>query len=65
MTPALGGSGVDGQNTPFAADLDIRRDEIHDARPFRDAERPDPGMRRAKGEGLGEFALNFQAISIS
>jgi hypothetical protein len=54
MTPALGERGVDGHNTPSAADLGIRRDEIHDARPFRDAERPDPDMRRAKGEGLGE-----------
>jgi hypothetical protein len=58
MTPALGGSGVDG-HTPFAADLDIRRDEIHEARPFRDAERPDPDMRRAKGEGLGGVILKF------
>ena len=72
MTPALRGRGVDGHNTPSAADLTpsaadlgIRRDEIHEARPFRDAERPDPDMRRAKGEGLGEFASNFQAISIS
>ena len=68
MTPALGGRGVDGHNTPSAtpsaADLGIRRDEIHEARQFRDAERPDPGMRRAKGEGLGEFILKLQAISI-
>ena len=69
MTPALGGRGVDGHNTasatPSAADLGIRRDEIHEARPFRDAEQPDPGMRRAKGEGLGEAILKFPAKSIS
>jgi hypothetical protein len=59
MTPALRGRGVDGHNTPSAADLGIRRDEIHEARPFRDAERPDPGMRRAKGEGLGGVILKF------
>ena len=54
--------GFDGHNAPSAADLGIRRDEIHEARQFRDAQRPDPGMRRAKGgirratgEGLGEF----------
>ena len=53
MTPALRGRGVDGHNTPSAADLGIRRDKIHRARAFRAAERPDPGMRRAEGEGLG------------
>jgi hypothetical protein len=43
----LGGQlprGVDVHNTPSAADLGIRRDEIHEARQFRDAERADPGI---------------------
>lgn len=37
---------------PTAADLGIRRDEIHDARKFRDAERADPGVIRRTIEGM-------------
>ena len=37
---------------PTAADLGIRRDEIHEARKFRDAERADPGVIRRTIEGM-------------
>jgi hypothetical protein len=37
-------SSVDDRNTASAADLGLRRDEIHEARQFRDAERADPGI---------------------
>lgn len=37
-------SGVDKHNTTTAADLGIRRDEIHEARRFRDAEVAEPGL---------------------
>lgn len=37
-------SGVDKHNTTTAADLGIRRDEIHEARRFRDAEAAEPGL---------------------
>tara|TARA_R110002110_G_scaffold225601_2_gene439659 strand:- start:4305 stop:4514 length:210 start_codon:yes stop_codon:yes gene_type:complete len=37
-------SGVDKNNTTTAADIGLRRDEIHDARRLRDAERDDPGV---------------------
>jgi hypothetical protein len=37
-------SNVVGDNVSIAADLGIRRDEIHEARQFRDAERADPGV---------------------
>lgn len=36
--------GVDKHNTTTAADLDLRRDEIHEARKFRDAEKEAPGL---------------------
>lgn len=36
-------SGVDKSNTTTAADLGLRRDEIHEARKFRDAEAANPG----------------------
>lgn len=35
---------VDSPNIPTAADLGLRRDEIHEARRLRDAERADPGV---------------------
>ncbi|WP_223428086.1 hypothetical protein [Tateyamaria pelophila] len=39
-------SGVDKRNTTTAADLGLRRDQIHDARLIRDAEAADPGITR-------------------
>jgi hypothetical protein len=39
-----GRSKVEPDNLTTAADLGIRRDEIHEARQFRDAERADPGI---------------------
>ncbi len=37
-------SSVDDHNTASAADLGLRRDEIHEARKIRDAERDNPGL---------------------
>ncbi|WP_223425447.1 hypothetical protein [Tateyamaria pelophila] len=39
-------SGVDKRNTTTAADLGLRRDQIHEARLIRDAEAADPGITR-------------------
>ena len=39
-------SGVDKRNTTTAADLGLRRDQIHDARLIRDAEVAEPGFVR-------------------
>jgi len=39
-----GRSKVEPDNLTTAADLGLRRDEIHEARQFRDAERADPGI---------------------
>jgi hypothetical protein len=35
---------VDDNAFPTAAQIGLRRDEIHEARQFRDAERADPGI---------------------
>lgn len=50
----LGGdtSGVEYANTASAADLGLRRDEIHEARRFRDAERESPGLIQTALDGM-------------
>lgn len=57
-------SGVDKSNTTTAADLGLRRDQIHEARRLRDAERAEPGAidraideRLARGEPPTRAAL--------
>lgn len=49
-----GDSTVVARNAATAADLGIRRDEIHEARKFRDAERADPGVIQRTIEGMVE-----------
>jgi hypothetical protein len=61
----LGGQlprGVDVHNTPSAADLGIRRDEIHEARQFRDAERADPGIIDRTIFGMMNTLIVFQRM---
>lgn len=49
--------GVAGDNAKpaTAADLGIRRDEIHEARKLRDAERAEPGIVQGFRAGSGEL----------
>lgn len=62
-------SGVDKDNITTAADLGLRRDEIHAARKLRDAERADPGLigravdaMVARGEEPTRAALHREVI---
>ena len=45
---------VDNANAATAADLGLRRDEIHEARKLRDAERDDPGLVARTIDGMIE-----------
>lgn len=49
-----GRSKVEADNVTTAADLGLRRDEIHEARKFRDAERESPGIIHRAIEGMIE-----------
>lgn len=55
----LGGdtSGVEYDNTASAADLGIRRDQIHEARQLRDAEQDNPGLADRGNIGMSGFRL--------
>ncbi len=47
---------------PTAADLGLRRDEIHEARQFRDAERADPGIIDRTISGMMNTLIVFQRM---
>ena len=62
-------STVEDRNTASAADLGLRRDQIHDARLIRDAEEADPGIVRrtldeklARGEEPNRAALRRMVV---